>query len=198
MVEGRSKQAIKAWLADRPEARREAVEVVAMDGVTGFKTATTDELPDAMPVMDPFTWCASPGMRRMSAVAGSPNGWLRSRRRLEGDERPSVDELSHRSVRAEIVPAQDLREEAQPPRMPASELDRHCEALVSREEALLRGERLPPDLNMQRRPDANVANPVGVLPPNRADNRLLGLWVITQYHRSRRVTLACLASGVVH
>jgi transposase len=41
-------------LADRPEARREAVEVVAMDGFTGFKTATTEELPDAVPVMDPF------------------------------------------------------------------------------------------------------------------------------------------------
>ena len=54
MVECRSKQAFKVWLADRPEARREAVEVVAMDGFTGFKTATTEELPDAMPVMDPF------------------------------------------------------------------------------------------------------------------------------------------------
>jgi len=30
------------------------VEVVAMDGVTGFKTATTEELPDAVAVMDPF------------------------------------------------------------------------------------------------------------------------------------------------
>jgi transposase len=54
MVEGRSKQAFKAWLADRPQAWREAVEVVAMDGFTGFKTATTEELPDAVPVMDPF------------------------------------------------------------------------------------------------------------------------------------------------
>jgi transposase len=54
MVEGRSKQAFKAWLADRPQAWRDAVEVVAMDGFTGFKTATTEELPDAVPVMDPF------------------------------------------------------------------------------------------------------------------------------------------------
>jgi len=30
------------------------VEVVAMDGFTGFKTATTEELPDAAAVMDPF------------------------------------------------------------------------------------------------------------------------------------------------
>ena len=54
MVEGRSKQAFKTWLADRPEAWRDAVEVVAMDGFTGFKTATAEELPDAVAVMDPF------------------------------------------------------------------------------------------------------------------------------------------------
>jgi transposase len=33
---------------------RDAVEVVAMDGFAGFKTATTEELPDAVSVMDPF------------------------------------------------------------------------------------------------------------------------------------------------
>jgi transposase len=47
MVEGRSKQAFKSWLADRDEAWRDAVDVVAMDGFTGFKTATAEELPDA-------------------------------------------------------------------------------------------------------------------------------------------------------
>jgi Transposase len=31
-----------------------ARDTVAMDGFTGFKTATTEELPDAVPVMDPF------------------------------------------------------------------------------------------------------------------------------------------------
>jgi transposase len=54
MVEGRSKQAFKAWLADRDDAWRNGVQVVAMDGFTGFKTATTEELPDAVAVMDPF------------------------------------------------------------------------------------------------------------------------------------------------
>ena len=54
MVEGRSKHAFKTWLAERPEAWRDTVEVVAMDGFTGFKTATTEELPDAVAVMDPF------------------------------------------------------------------------------------------------------------------------------------------------
>ena len=54
MVEGRSKQAFKTWLAERPQAWRDAIEVVAMDGFTGFKTATAEALPDAVAVMDPF------------------------------------------------------------------------------------------------------------------------------------------------
>jgi transposase len=62
MVEGRSKQAFKQWLSDRPDAWCDAVEVVAMDGFLprkrevppGFKTATAEELPDAVAVMDPF------------------------------------------------------------------------------------------------------------------------------------------------
>ena len=45
MVEGRCKQAFKQWLAQREESWRETVEVVAMDGFTGFKSATTEELP---------------------------------------------------------------------------------------------------------------------------------------------------------
>jgi transposase len=54
MVEGRSKQSFKQWLTERPESWRDGVEVVAMDGFTGFKTATAEELPDAVAVMDPF------------------------------------------------------------------------------------------------------------------------------------------------
>jgi transposase len=54
MVEGRSKQVFKTWLAAQPPAWRDMVEVVAMDGFTGFKTATSEELPDAIAVMDPF------------------------------------------------------------------------------------------------------------------------------------------------
>jgi len=54
MVAGRTKQAFKQWLTERPQAWRDGVEVVAMDGFTGFKTATTEELPDAVAVMDPF------------------------------------------------------------------------------------------------------------------------------------------------
>ena len=54
MVEGRSKQVFKTWLAERSETFRAGIEVVAMDGFTGFKTATTEELPEAVSVMDPF------------------------------------------------------------------------------------------------------------------------------------------------
>ncbi len=54
MVEGRSKRAFKQWLAARPQAWRDRVEVVAMDGFTGFKTAAAEELPQAVAVMDPF------------------------------------------------------------------------------------------------------------------------------------------------
>jgi transposase len=54
MVEGRSKQAFTTWLTQRPAAWRQGLEVVAMDGFTGFKPATTEELPDATAVMDPF------------------------------------------------------------------------------------------------------------------------------------------------
>lgn len=53
-VEGRSKTAFKTWLAERDQAWRDSIEVVAMDGFTGFKTAAAEELPDAMAVMDPF------------------------------------------------------------------------------------------------------------------------------------------------
>ena len=54
MIEGRSKAVFKTWLAARPQDWRDGVEVVAMDGFTGFKTAVSEELPDAQAVMDPF------------------------------------------------------------------------------------------------------------------------------------------------
>ena len=54
MVEGRSKAVFKRWLAARPKQWQNGIEVVAMDGFSGFKTAAAEELPDAIPVMDPF------------------------------------------------------------------------------------------------------------------------------------------------
>ena len=79
MVEGRSKHAFKTWLAARPKEWRDQVEVVAMDGFTGFKTATTEELPDATPVMDPFyAEVLVMSMCRMSVLVGSLSGLVRS------------------------------------------------------------------------------------------------------------------------
>ncbi|MBC7442662.1 MAG: ISL3 family transposase [Ramlibacter sp.] len=54
MVEGRSKQVFKQWLAARPTEWKEKIQIVAMDGFTGYKTAAKEELPEAVPVMDPF------------------------------------------------------------------------------------------------------------------------------------------------
>ena len=43
----------KSWLGERDTPWRDGVEVVA-GGFIGFKTATSEELPDAVAVMDPF------------------------------------------------------------------------------------------------------------------------------------------------
>ena len=70
MVEGRSKAAFKTWLSARPQAWRDAIEVVAMDGFTGFKTATVEELPDAVTVMgrdSPSTSSSWPATRSTGA-----------------------------------------------------------------------------------------------------------------------------------
>ena len=54
MVPGRSKQVFKQWLKARPKDWRDGIDVVAMDGFSGFKTASVEELPEAVEVMDPF------------------------------------------------------------------------------------------------------------------------------------------------
>ena len=45
MVPGRSKQVFKTWLASQPDTWRSHIEIVAMDGFTGFKSAAAEELP---------------------------------------------------------------------------------------------------------------------------------------------------------
>ncbi len=71
MVEGRSKKAFKQWLAERPQAWRDRVEVLAMDGFTGLQTAAAEELPDAVAVMIPSTSSAWPVTHWSTAAAGS-------------------------------------------------------------------------------------------------------------------------------
>ena len=69
MVQGRSKQVFSEWLSAREKAWRDQVQVVAMDGFTGFITATTDEFPDATAVMDPFhvVWLAAQALDSAAA-----------------------------------------------------------------------------------------------------------------------------------
>ncbi|OAV56457.1 ISL3 family transposase [Enteractinococcus helveticum] len=54
MVPGRSKQTFITWLEAQTSAFRAGVEIVAMDGFTGYKTAAAETLPEAVTVMDPF------------------------------------------------------------------------------------------------------------------------------------------------
>ena len=54
MIPGRSKAVFKTWLSERDDQWKQGIEVVAIDGFTGFKTAAAEELPDAVEVLDPF------------------------------------------------------------------------------------------------------------------------------------------------
>ena len=48
MVEGRSATALASWLATQPADFAQEVEVIAMDGFAGYKTAATKVIPDAV------------------------------------------------------------------------------------------------------------------------------------------------------
>jgi transposase len=78
MAEGRSKEVFRTWLAAQPAAFRDGIEVVAMDGFTGFKTAAAEQLPEAATVMDPLPRCrpGRPGARPLPATR--PAGDLRA------------------------------------------------------------------------------------------------------------------------
>lgn len=54
MVAGRSKPVLKDWLEQRDQNFRDTVQVVAMDGFTGYANAIHEALPQATTVMDPF------------------------------------------------------------------------------------------------------------------------------------------------
>lgn len=54
MIPGRSKAVFKTWLAEQNEQWKQDIEVVAMDGFTGFTPAAAEELPQAVEVLDPF------------------------------------------------------------------------------------------------------------------------------------------------
>lgn len=71
MVEGRSKQVFKRWLHARPRAWRDAIEVVAMYGFTGYKSAAVEELHHATAVMDPFHVVRLQGKRSRAVGSAS-------------------------------------------------------------------------------------------------------------------------------
>lgn len=54
VLDGRSKQAFKQWLQNRPKPWRDRIESIAMDGFSGFKSAAEEVLPLAQTVLDPF------------------------------------------------------------------------------------------------------------------------------------------------
>ena len=63
LVPGRSAAALATWLAAQTATFRDQVEVVAMDGFGGYKTAAADQLPDATAVIDPFHVVALAGTK---------------------------------------------------------------------------------------------------------------------------------------
>jgi transposase len=63
LVEGRSTAAFADWLAARTPEFRAQVQIVAMDGFTGYKNAASTAVPDAVTVMDPFHVVALAGAK---------------------------------------------------------------------------------------------------------------------------------------
>lgn len=63
LVPGRSAAAFKTWLAAQTPAFRDQVEIVAMDGFSGYKNAAAEQWPEATPVMDPFHVVALAGVK---------------------------------------------------------------------------------------------------------------------------------------
>jgi transposase len=54
IVDGRDSAAVGGWLAERSQAWRDRIEVVAIDPSAAFKKAITEQLPNAQISVDPF------------------------------------------------------------------------------------------------------------------------------------------------
>jgi transposase len=63
LVPGRSAAALTSWLSAQTSAFRDQVEIVAMDGFGGYKSAATEQLPEAITVMDPYHVVALAGAK---------------------------------------------------------------------------------------------------------------------------------------
>lgn len=66
MVEGRAKQVFATLLQKRPQVWRDGIEVVAADGLSGFKSSSAKEIAETVPVMDSRS-SAWPGTHWMCA-----------------------------------------------------------------------------------------------------------------------------------
>ena len=84
LVPGRSAAALTGWLAAQPAEFARAVEVIAMDGFTGYKTAATEVVPDAVTVMDPFHVVALAGAK-LDLIRQRTQQQTRGRRGHTGD-----------------------------------------------------------------------------------------------------------------
>ena len=96
MVEGRSKRCSPPGWPSATQAWRDSVEVVAMDGFTGFKTATSQELPDAVAVMDPFHVVRLAGDALDRVPPPGPAGPARPSRPHERPAVPGAADPAHR------------------------------------------------------------------------------------------------------
>ena len=96
---GRSAKVLTQWLQQRTQAFRDRIEVVTMDGFAGYHTATRQNLPEAMPVMDPF---------HVVALAGEKLTTCRQRlqQQIHG-HRGRKDDLLYRGRRT-LLPRQRL------------------------------------------------------------------------------------------
>ena len=63
LVPGRSAAALTSWLSAQTAAFRDQIEIVAMDGFGGYKSAATEQLPEAITVMDPYHVVALAGAK---------------------------------------------------------------------------------------------------------------------------------------
>ncbi len=70
LVEGRSATALASWLAAQPSSFAQAVEVIAMDGFAGYKTAATEASAYRR-------WCTSVVVREGAVVRVSTVTWTR-------------------------------------------------------------------------------------------------------------------------
>lgn len=54
VVQGSCKRAVSSWLEGHLQEWKDTIEIVAMEGVSGYKSTVEAQLPEAVPVMDPF------------------------------------------------------------------------------------------------------------------------------------------------